>query len=184
MCRPCRTFLPLLEAWTFAWAGTTDDRVAGVLSLLFYLSLLGVCYGATRYAGASRAWAMLTVLLVATLAPLTGLGVGVLADLPLAALVLTAGVFAMRWLEREAPGALFVGALAGGLMPWTKREGIVLLLVLCLVLPVARRARRYALLGAGALALSGLVLSGPWWAFVATQGIAAAVRRSLRHPWA
>jgi hypothetical protein len=56
-------------------------------------------------------------------------------------------------------------------MPWTKREGIVLVAVLCFAtLLIGRRTRR-AWLGAGALSFASILLSGPWWTFVAWSGI-------------
>jgi len=40
--------VPLIEAWLFGWLGAPDDRLAGVVSILFYLALLGIGYSAVR----------------------------------------------------------------------------------------------------------------------------------------
>jgi hypothetical protein len=56
-------------------------------------------------------------------------------------------------------------------MAWTKREGLVLLAALCVAAVVVGMARRRAWVGAGALALGGAVLAGPWYVFVAAYGI-------------
>src|SRR6185295_3086837 len=75
-------------------------------------------------------------------------------------------------LEDGAPGVLIVAATAGGLMPWTKREGLVLLIVLCLAALLAGRGARRSWLGVGGLLLAAAVLSGPWLGFLAWKGVA------------
>jgi len=40
--------LPLTEAWVYGWLGTPDDRLVGLVSVLFYLSLVGISYSTVR----------------------------------------------------------------------------------------------------------------------------------------
>jgi 4-amino-4-deoxy-L-arabinose transferase-like glycosyltransferase len=162
--------LPLVEAWTFAWAGSADDWTTGIASLFFYVSLLGICYGACRTRMNVTA-ALFVALAVALLTPLSGLAIAVMTDLPLAALAAIAALWVVRWLETRERGALFIAALATGLLPWTKREGVLLLAALCLALLIVNRRARAAWLAAGAMALAALLLSGPWWLFMLFNGV-------------
>jgi uncharacterized membrane protein len=93
-------------------------------------------------------------------------------DVPLAALALAAALYLTEWQDGGPPGTLLLGALAAGLLPWTKREGAMLVLALCIALPAAGRLRRRAWLGAGAAALAAARLAGPWWAWMAWNGVA------------
>ncbi len=163
--------VPLVEAWTFAWAGTADDRLAGIQAVLFFASLLGVCYSVLRRLGVGNTWALAGVAVIASMTQISGLAALVFADLPLAVYATIAGSYLAIWFETKSPGALLIAALAGGFMPWTKREGILLLVAFCLVVLLVNRDHRRAWLAAGALACGGLLLSGPWWAFVKWQGI-------------
>jgi len=92
-----------------------------------------------------------------------------------AILALFATIAIIYWVEWRAggsPGTLLIAALAAGLIPWTKREGLALLAVICLTIIVTKRGTRRAWLGVGAFVLAAALLSGPWWIFVARNAIA------------
>jgi hypothetical protein len=164
--------LPLIEAWLFSWVGAPDDRLVGVLAVLFYGALAGVCYSAVRRWGATWRFALGAAVVAVSLPQLPQISGIAFADVPLAVFVTIAAIYLIEWLERDSPGALIVAAAAGGLMPWTKREGLVLLAVICLALLLVGRGGPRAWLGVGGLLLGACILSGPWYGFVAWNGIA------------
>lgn len=164
---------PLVQVWTFGWTGTgaLDDRWAGVPAVGFFLALLGVCYSLLRRFGAGRTVALALVAALGAMVHIYLLAALVFVDVPLTLYAASAGGYAALWLRTRNRGALAIAALAGGLLPWTKREGLILLAMLCLALLLAHGRRRRAWLAVGAFAGAALALSGPWWAFVAANRI-------------
>ena len=124
--------MPLVESWFYGWLGVPDDRLVGVVAVLFYLALTGVCYTAVRRQGGTWEFALGASVVVASIPHVVGLSGLVFADVPLAVFVTIAAVYLVEWLDDGRPARLAIAALAAGLMPWTKREGIVLVAVLCL----------------------------------------------------
>jgi hypothetical protein len=163
--------VPLLEAWTYNWVGAPDDRLAGITSLLFYLALLGVCYSAVRSWGGSAALAFTAAVVVGTISNIAGLAAIVFAEVPLLTFASIAGVYLLKWLRGGSPGTLAIAAMGAGFMPWTKREGLIVLAALCLGAVVATFRSRRAWIGVGAFLLSAAALSGPWWALTALNSI-------------
>ena len=163
--------MPLAEAWIYGWLGAPDDRFAGVPSILLYLALAGVCYSALRRRGVSRTFALLPTVALVSITHVAGSAGLVFPDLPLAAFATIGAVYLIEWLEGGAPGLLALAALGAGLMPWTKREGLVLLFALSLSTLIIRRGDRRAWLGVWTLVLAAALLAGPWWAFVAWNNI-------------
>ncbi len=167
--------LPLVQAWLFQWLGAADDRLAGAATLLAFVALLGICYAAVRRWGGSRTLALAVLVALGGGTVVAGLAGIAFADTPLALLVTIATLYLVEWLARGEGRALWIAALAGGLLPWCKREGLLLLGVLCvatLLLAEATGARGRGWRGVGALLLAGLLLAGPWWAFVAWAKVA------------
>jgi hypothetical protein len=163
--------LPLNQAWLYGWLGMPDDRFAGLPSLLFYLALLGLCYSAVRRWGANQTLALAATAIVASMSQLSLLAGHVFADVPLAALCVISVLYLMRWLDEGERGALAIAALAAGLMPWTKREGVVMLGVLCVIVLVMCGRSRRAWAALGAVLLSAVLLAAPWYLFLAWQGV-------------
>lgn len=168
--------LPLLESWVYSWLGTPDDRLVGVVGLLTFVSLLGVCYGAMRRWGASLLASLAVVAVIGSIVHVWRLAAAGFADVPLALLLTAATVHLVAWLEEGVRGDLVVAAASAGLLGWTKKEGLVLLAVLVLLAALAGligrgslklRARQAAPLFLGA----GVLLSGGWWAFVVASGV-------------
>ncbi|HSJ56912.1 MAG TPA: hypothetical protein VLC95_07010 [Anaerolineae bacterium] len=172
----------LIEAWIYGWIGAPDDRLVGVTTLFYYLGLAGVCYAAVRRRGASGTFALAVAAVVASMPQLALLAGIVFADLPLAALMAVAAVYLLEWIDDGSPAALTIAALAAGLLPWTKREGLLLLAALATATLVAtwwvhagdRGARlRRAWHAIGACLLAAALLAGPWWLFIGRQGVMA-----------
>jgi hypothetical protein len=168
--------IPLIEAWTLAWA-LPDDRVrsadwlAGAHAVAFLSALLVLAYAGLRRHHVPRATAMLFVAGLATMENVGGLASVVFADLPLAVYATATALALLAWLKSGSPGALLLAALAGGCLPWTKREGIALLGVFALGLVLSSDRSRRTWMGIGALGAGGLLLAGPWWALVMFAGI-------------
>ncbi|MSP11893.1 MAG: hypothetical protein EXR62_02930 [Chloroflexi bacterium] len=178
-------FISLIEAWLYRWLGAPDDRWVGIIYLLFYLALGGVCYSAgRRYAGAGRLFSLSLAITVMAIPTMTGLAAFSFTDLPLAVVMTVAAVYLVAWLEQaqypapevqySAPGTLVLAALAAGWLPSIKREGMVLVALLCLAMVIVCGWKRQNLdrvgLGIGALVLATVLLSGPWWFFISTVG--------------
>jgi hypothetical protein len=158
--------VPLLEAWVYAWVGAPDDRLAGVINVMSYAALLGLAAASLKARGLPG---LLGAAYLASIWALAGLAGLAFADVPLALLALVTGVYLVRWLEGGPLGTLLVAAVAAGALGWTKREGLVLLGLFVLAsLLAGRGARRWA---APALALGGLVIAGPWQAFLTWSGL-------------
>ena len=160
---------PLNQAWLYGWLGAADDRLAGVLSALHYLALLGLCAAALQRRGASRLIVLATVTAIAMLPNLATWTGAVLSDAPLALFATAAGLYLAAWLQGDGAGALWVAALAAGLLPWTKNEGLLLWLALLLALlciKLTRSGDRPAGLTLGALLAAGLVINAPWQLFL------------------
>ncbi|HUP27024.1 MAG TPA: glycosyltransferase family 39 protein, partial [Chloroflexia bacterium] len=163
--------VPLNEAWLYRWVGTPDDRLAGVVSLLFYLSLIGIFYSTLRRTGIRHTGALAATVAIATVANIAGLAGIVFSELPLVVLALIASLYLLAWLKHGEPRTLAIAAICAGLMPWTKREGLVLLGALCLALVLTNARSRRAWRAIGAFAISAGLLSAPWYLFMAQQGI-------------
>jgi hypothetical protein len=162
--------VPLLEAWLYTWVGAPDDRLAGLVNVASYAGLLGLGFAALRARGADVLLGLLGAAYLASIWALAGLAGLAFADVPLALFALLAGVSLVRWLEGGPPATLVVAAVSAGALGWTKREGLVLLGLFVLAgLVAGRGSRRVA--AAPALALGGLVIAGPWLAFVAWRGL-------------
>jgi hypothetical protein len=163
--------VPFLEAWTFRWASAIDDRLAGIQAALFFVSVPLLCYALSRRFLLNRQHASIIAAIAASIPGLAGLGGLVLPDLTLAIYALIASGYVVVWLREGTPGALLVAALAGGLMPWTKREGAVLLTAMILALALCRDGRGRWWRAGFYLALSGAAIAGPWYALAWNHGV-------------
>ncbi|MGH2543349.1 MAG: hypothetical protein ACRDIB_11145, partial [Ardenticatenaceae bacterium] len=169
--------VPLLEAWLYQWVGAADDRLASAITVLYYLSLTGICYTAVRRWGGTRLFALGVLVAIALGTHTAALASFAFADVPLALYATTALLYLIMWLEKREGGALTIAAISAGLLPWTKREGLLLLVVLGLAvlvlqgLTTRREVRQRGWRALAGIAIGGIVLAGPWWAFVAWKGI-------------
>jgi hypothetical protein len=118
--------IPLSEAWLYQRIGRADDQAAVFLFPPFYIALLVVFYSAVRRF-ASRNASLGFTLLVATTPRLERSASSAFADVPLAFFALVTFVFLLRWMETRRTGDLVVAGVFGGLIGWTKNEGLLLL---------------------------------------------------------
>jgi len=162
---------PLVEAWLYAWVGAPDDRLVGLIAVVFYIGLIAVFYAAVRRRGVEPRVALAATTALATAPFLVGLSAMVFADVPMALLMLIGTVYFVEWVEGGPPGTLLIAAVATGLMPWTKREGLALLGALVAAVVVAGWRSRRSWIGGAALAGAAALLSGPWWMVVATNRV-------------
>jgi hypothetical protein len=160
-----------LEAWIYAWLGAPDDRLAGIIAVLCYAALPAVAYAAMRRRGADRPWALCTAVALSAVPSLVWLASSGFAESAAALFAAVAAIYLLEWLEGGPAGALIAAALAAGCLPWTKREGVVLVAALIVATLVLDRASRRARNAALALGGAAVLLSGPWYAFVAAEGL-------------
>jgi hypothetical protein len=165
--------VPLLQSWFYGWVGAPDDRFAGVASVLFYVALLGICYGAVRGRGGSHTLALAVTATVGTVSQVAGLASIVFAEMPLTVFATITGVYLLKWLEGGSPGALLLSALGAGLLCWTKRDGVLFLAAIVVAMVLIGWRYRRAWQGVGALVGGTLLVSGPWYAFAAINSTPA-----------
>jgi hypothetical protein len=167
--------LPLLQAWVFTWLGVPDDRLAALPGLFFYLTMIGAMYAGARRWGARPAIAALPAAALACLPGLADLAAIGFADLPVAALVTVAAIYLVDWLRTGARGPLLAASLAAGLLPWTKREGWILLAIFALAALLAgimvHRGLQRVLADAAIFLGGAAVLAGPWLVFTIVHRI-------------
>ncbi len=162
--------LPLAEAWLYSWLGQPDERLVGSWSVLYLAALLALLFSAVTSHGGSRRLALMTTAVVAATAHVWTLAGMVFADLPLAALMLGTAHQLSRFVGRGERAALVLTALCGGLLPWMKREGLVLVACLALAALWSYGRSRRTWTAVAALASGCVVLSGPWWLTVKLAG--------------
>ncbi|MBI1800619.1 MAG: glycosyltransferase family 39 protein [Chloroflexi bacterium] len=164
--------VPLIEAWLYQWVGAADDRMAGIAVVCSYVALILIGFAVMRRRGSTTLVALAAAAVIACMRLVAGMAGEGLADIPMSLLAAVAALYLSGWLNSGSAGELAIAVIAGGLMPWTKREGWVLLLALAAAAVFAARGNRRARIAAVGLALGAVALSGPWWAFISTQGIA------------
>lgn len=118
--------IPLSEAWLYQWIGQADEQAAVFLFPPFYIALLAVFYSAVRRL-ASRNASLGFTLLLATTPRLERSASSAFADVPLAFFALVTFVYLLRWMEMRRRSDLSVAGIFGGLMGWTKNEGLLFL---------------------------------------------------------
>ena len=166
--------VPLVEAWIYGWLGAPDDRLVGVLFFLFYAAMVSIVYTTVKEWSGSPRFALLAAAAMAAVGQLSDLAAMAFPDVIVAALATLAAVSLLSWLEGRAPGKLLVGALAAGLMPWTKQEGFVLLAALSLAMLLAAGWRKRRMwLALTACAFLAAVVAGPWAWFAAQNSVTA-----------
>lgn len=112
--------------------GAESTRIAGAVGLLFLVSSVAVPFFAIRLLRGT-AIAALCGLAILGAASLVRISASLYADVPLAALIVTAGLFLVCGLEWDAPGPVLLAGLAAGLAAWTKNEGILFCVSLTVV---------------------------------------------------
>ena len=126
--------LPLQESWIFVWAGGPNEWAAGLVSLLYFVTLV-LLFGCAARRVLSPAGALATTAVLASVPRVTQGAPAGMADLPLAALVLVSFLLVSETLDRgESGDSIPLLAVSAGLLPWLKDEGWLWLGLLGLVL--------------------------------------------------
>ena len=139
--------LPMLESWIYLWIGDCDQFWVRVISLAFFgLAALVLYSGVRNLCGKKQAGLAAAALLFFVPISVAGFAIGGYADLPLGVFYLAATSCFLRSQFEERPAAqLCLLSLFAGLMPWIKREGIVLwICLMALVLVELLRQRKFS----------------------------------------
>jgi hypothetical protein len=157
--------VPLTDSWFYGWMGEANQGFVKLVSPLFYSAIVGLLVaGGARLSG-SR-WRGVTAAAMFFFVPWVVLRtVAGEADLPLAAFYLGAVLYLLEYLETEDARLLVLVGVLGALMPWVKRDGVVLwgcLLGVMLIKTMPRRDWRAWVM----IALPGVVWLGFWRIFL------------------
>jgi hypothetical protein len=162
--------LPLLEAWLFGWVGAADDRVVGMVTFATFLALLASLYGVLRRMGVGATLALTACAVLATMDNVAGLASIAFAEVPLLLATTVAALHFRDWLITGNRGALLFALIGAGMLPWTKREGVLLLAALILAALLTHGFTRRAWVGIAALGGGAALIAGPWWALMSLSG--------------
>ncbi len=157
--------VPLTESWFYGWMGQANQGMVKLVSPLFYAAIIGTLasggarLGGNRWRGVIPA-ALLFFLPWAVLRTTAGE-----ADLPLAAFYLAAVVYLLESFDSGNTRLLLLVGLLSALLPWVKREGVILWACLLAVVLI-RSAARGAWRGFLTTALPGVLWLAFWRAFL------------------
>lgn len=179
--------IPILEAWTYSFAGQIDDRSIKVLHVFFYVFLLaGVYAGISRYlnplfaASLVAAFSTFTPFIVSKYGLSDGGASSGYADMPLTFFYTMAALILLRWLSggsvadenspRARTASLALCAILLAAAVFTKNEGTALMLLVLavafIVLLIGRASTPRRGIAALLIMLAILiVLTAPWYAF-------------------
>ena len=137
--------IPMLEEWLYSWIGEPHQAWAKLLFPFYYLAAIALLFTSARRAGRSLAAAFATAALpffVPCLVVGAGSASSGLADFPLATVYLAATLQLLDYANSGAGSSLRLLSICAAILPWLKREGIILagcLFVLCAVVSWRRR---------------------------------------------
>ena len=161
-------YLPLTEAWLYAWLGRSDQGLVKLVFPLFYIVAAGLLYtGGVRLSG--QKWKGFTAAALLFFVPLVISRGGSVPsgynDFPLAVFYLASVIYMAEYIDSSARGALRLASGLVALSIWVKPEGVILwFVVLALVMVKALRDRDWkALL---TIILPGAVFFGGWKVFL------------------
>ena len=119
-------FLPLVETWLYLWVGDCDQSWVRVIFPVFYAAaMLLLCTGAYQLTG--KRWAGLAAAAALFFLPGQWNSLGGFVDFPLAVFYLAAVIYLPRYFREGEPcGHLALFSILAGVLPWMKREGIIL----------------------------------------------------------
>ncbi len=135
--------VPLTDSWFYGWMGNSSQAMRKLIPPAFYFAVVGslVSSGA-RIGGNKMAGTIPAVLFFFVPSVVLRTAAGE-ADLPVAAFYVASVAFLLEyWMRGDSRLLLMAGAL-GGMLPWVKREGILLWLCLMGVAFVSAVMRRH-----------------------------------------
>ena len=161
--------VPLTEAWLYAWLGGPHQGYAKIIFALFYTVAVGLLYsGASRLSG--HPWRGLVPGFLLFFVPMAVVGEGSAtsgyADFPLAVFYLGSAIYVAEYLQTGERGALALAGALAALLPWTKQEGIILLLCIAALI-IAQGVRNRTLRPTFAAILPGALVFVAWRIFLA-----------------
>jgi len=156
--------IPMLETWLYLWLGDCHQSWARVFFPIFYFATaLMLFHGVTRLSG--KRWAGLAAALMLFFVPYPVAGPWNIfagyADLPLAAFCLAAMVYFLRYQDESSRSHLVLVSVMAGMMPWMKKEGIVLWFCMSVVV-LAELLRRGKPATAALVLLPGMAVWSGW----------------------
>lgn len=157
-------FLPMIETWIYFWIGEPDQYWVKLIFPIFYaIGLLLLAQAGARLSG--KRWiGLLAANLFLFIPFLTRFAGGVVlgyADLPLAIFYLGAFYFLLVFARDNSAGGLSIFVMLWAILPWIKREGMILWLVLA-VCGTFVIWRRRGVPAAAASLLPGLAAIASW----------------------
>ncbi len=168
--------IPFIGASVHMYLAEPRETLTHLVPFLFLLSLLGCFHHAVVWLSGRAHWGLpLTLFLVLGVPDVMIEGDRLTCDLALAALTMSAVVFALHWLDS---GRVFAAVLCGvtcGLCMWTKTEGLMLAAGVAGAVVVGalcdterrRRVLRHGMLWSACV----LAVIGPWYLFLRTEGV-------------
>lgn len=157
-------FLPMLETWIYFWIGEPDQYWVKLIFPIFYavgmllLAQAGAAISGRRYLGLIAANLFLFVPFLTRFAGGVVLGY---VDVPFSIVYLAAFYFLLVFARDNSAGGLSIFLVLAALLPWVKREGAILWLVLA-VCGAFTIWRRRGILPALASLLPGIGMIASW----------------------
>lgn len=140
-------FLPIFQVWIYEWIGHVDQSFVKLIGPYFYAAALLLLIGAVRRAELSRWVAFLATMVLASVPAVVlseGSATSGYADFPLAVAFLAAVIHLVDYWRSGSRSAMLLAGACGGMLPFVKADGIVLLFVLGLtLLPQVVRERKW-----------------------------------------
>lgn len=157
-------FLPMLETWIYFWIGEPDQYWVKLIFPIFYaIGLLLLTQAGARLSG--KHWIGLVaanlLLFVPFLTRFAGGAVLGYADLPISIFYLGAFYFLLVFARDNSASELSIFVMLSAILPWIKREGMILWLVLAVCAGLVIWRRRGALAAVTSL-LPGLAMVASW----------------------
>ncbi|MCX7919431.1 MAG: phospholipid carrier-dependent glycosyltransferase [bacterium] len=122
--------IPLSETWLALWINEWNESLVKILSPLYYLLILILCYYfVSKEEKFNLNYPLLFTVILATIPQMVIHGTLGLADLPLAYYGFASFILVYWWFQTEKMGWLIYAAIFAGLAMWTKNEGVALFLI-------------------------------------------------------
>jgi hypothetical protein len=140
-------FLPMFQVWIYEWVGHVDQSFVKLIGPYSYAAALLLLIGAVRRAELSRWVAFLAIMMLAFVPAVVltdGSATSGYADFPLAVAFLAAVIHLVDYWRSRSQSAILLAGACGGMLPFMKADGILLLFAFGLtILPKAIRGRKW-----------------------------------------
>lgn len=157
-------FLPMLETWLYFWIGDCDQYWVKLIFPIFYAVAVLLLGQAAALLSGKRVIGLIAANLFLFVPFLTNFSGGVLlgyADTPLATFYLAAFYFLLVFARADSKRGLSIVVILAAILPWIKREGMILWFVLAACGAVIVWRRR-GVVAAFASLLPGIGMIAGW----------------------